>query len=501
MFNGLYYLQKKTVAPLLKIIVFLSFLFIGIALPQSLHAQQCEPFDEIIVTLRDPSFGQPTVWEATYKRGDSTPVEFYSILYQSKRTAIVIGKRLNAKASNELFFIEINRRGRVLREVLYPAMPEEVPKKMFRHNDRIVVLSDYIQPKETGGPSYEKTAERKVKLSFYDDEFVQKDEIIIQDPEHNLTAQSITKNSAGDGFIIVMQAENVKDKKDKHSVIAEYSVEGKEIWTRSYRVGIPNRITRIKAVDDRSFIAVGQIEALESMDSGWVMKLDKSGAILWQQTYRRGAEADVQDVVILDPNTSFSQPSFLFLGNVKPNDGSKESTWVVRTDSLGQVLWQRYFRVENHAFKSRWLHDYGDGRVLVIGNAEADKDDDNGRNHIRMLSLSPRGIILGDEAYIEGFDSKAIDFIPGPNKERIVASQVSIDVNAVERLDPIQVLGIGREDQPEEEVDEFFEFSEEFSMIVKQVQKDTRKRQDIRKKGWVLIAPALDRYTDPCLPL
>lgn len=482
---------------------------VSFSFPKNSYAQQCRAFEQIIVKLRQPLYGYPSVWDASYGSKEGKKVEFDSVLYMEGGTALLVGRQFTGKADvDKIAFIELNRRGRPMREQFFDAELNERPVKMLRHKDGFFVLSSFETPGRIEGQAVQHKSTGRVKFSWYDNDLQLLDKKVISSEEYDLTAQAITGTLSGEGFVVVLRAENIMDKNDIHGVVAEYDNHGNEVWKRSYRVGIPNRLSMVKRVDERSYVAVGKIQTKENEYSGWAMKLDKTGAILWQKSYRMGASGDFKDVIVKEPTDSFSQPLFTFSGTVRPTDGKGEAAWVMRTDSLGQQTWQRYFRMDDHNLSADWIVDYGDGRMLLTVNARRETGTD-ARDHVRMLALSPRGVLLSDESYIEGYRANATDFIIGPRKERIISAYTEIDRNAPERMDPIRVFGINKDQQEEEKkeqeeekkTEQYLEFSQDFSSIMGDNEKTyKRPKKDVLKNGWVLLAPALDRYIDPCAP-
>ena len=166
---------------------------------------------------------------------------------------------------------------------------------------------------------------------------------------------------------------------------------------------------------------------------------------------------------------------YLVLGDSTPSDGGLDATWLMAIDALGEPQWQRYFRRPDFELSGFGLMRNEDGRVVVAMNAKADEGTGH-RNHVRMLILSPRGVIVEDESYIEGVQAKGNDFVRGWNGERIVTATIESDSEPV----------------AEDMVGDDFIVSEAIG------DKNSSGKKDRVSKGWVFVATALDPYNDPC---
>lgn len=470
-------------------------------------AQQCTPFFEIIVTLKPPEFGFPSVWDTAYKRDyDKANIELDTVLYLEEGTALVAGRKRDIVSGQtiRIVFAELNRRGRELREVFYKPEYKEVPVKMIRDGEGYLVVSGFELRDYEVDLSDPHAPRKRIKLTWFDKDLKRLKEQVVKHDEYDYSAYGVIRSLEQDGFMLLAQAVSRKDEADNHSVLIEYSKDGSELWKRSYRVGIPNKIRSVKVVDDRSYIAVGRILTDDNIHSGWAMKLDKNGAILWQRTYRRGLSSELSDVIIkhpLDRSNTASQPNFIFSGKSIPVDGGGDAAWLMKTDTLGQPLWQRYFRLDDYSLSAKWLMNYEDGRVNMLVNAIKGQGEE-GYNHIRMLSLSPRGVLLGDESYIEGGGVVATDFIEGPKMERIVTAVIDYSSAGYrEGEEPIRIVGLQPKEEKKQDPEAFLEFSGGFSDVSEdedaKVQEERFHHSKI-EKGWILVAPALDAYTDPC---
>jgi len=256
-----------------------------------------------------------------------------------------------------------------------------------------------------------------------------------------------------------------------------FTAGGQQVWRRAYRPGIPNRIEGLGDGGDGGYIAVGRIKIDDGRNAGWVMKLGADGTVLWQRIFPRGAGAVLSRAVYASDMSGHEGHGFLLLGTSVPLDGGSNAAWLLAVDSLGEPQWQRYIRHPDFSFSPFGIDRAADGRVTVALNAKA-VDGSGHRDHVRMLALSPRGVIIGDEAYIEGIQAEGRDYVSGWNGERIVTATIESDVGA----GGAEMVG-----------DDF--------LVTKSdaVSEAGAKNGRPVSEGWIFVATALDPYDDPCM--
>ncbi|MBL4657681.1 MAG: hypothetical protein JKX73_06750 [Flavobacteriales bacterium] len=83
----------------------------------------------------------------------------------------------------------------------------------------------------------------------------------------------------------------------------------------------------------------GDVSSNHGMDDIWVLCVDSSGNILWEQTYGGSRDEDAGKISVT------SDGGFIFTGSTKSKDGDvrpfigPENIWVVKLDSIGNIVW------------------------------------------------------------------------------------------------------------------------------------------------------------------
>jgi hypothetical protein len=232
--------------------------------------------------------------------------------------------------------------------------------------------------------------------------------------------------------------------------------------------------------------------------AGWLLKLNEDGTIIWQNTYPRGQLAVFRSG--FTKKMPYDSDHYIVTGQIMPYGADAGAAWVLEVDSLGATIWQRYFRAPGFDLDGRGVQAYGDGRISVLVNAKQKGEGAATPDHIRLLTLSPRGELSGDEAYLEGHRAEARQLIPGWNGERVVTAFIEVE-SLAGKENKVELITEALERQQREAA--MAESSkgygppeptpDQIATIAQSLPKETRN------EGWVFVATGLDPYTDPCV--
>lgn len=433
--------------------------------PSPVQAQMCDTLSEVISTLKTPTYGFPTVWDADYgERGRM--VQFAGGVVMPAGTIMAYGVKIDQQTSQpfQTGLVELNRRGRTLVEQFAPAKDGEQPAGLVKLGERFVGVSNI----RVG-----KGKDRHVRLNWYDSKGVYKREQILSDASYDYAAQGIVNAAEGKGFVVIVHAVNRKDPKDQYGILSRYTDDGKQVWKRAYRPGVNNMLAGLTATDDKSYIATGKIIMDDSRMAGWILKLGHDGTILWQRTYPRGKYSVLNGGAASSRTTPDGNHYYLVTGAAEPIDGNPYAAWVMEVDPVGEPVWQRYYRLKDYEFAGQDISAHADGRVVVAANAQAhDSYDSSIHDHIRVLSLSPRGIMLDDQSYLNGLKAQASDVTSSASGETVVIATILKEQKKSEQeYGPEKPVPEGQQPEPEPPLQE----------------------------GWVMVVPGLDLYEDPCV--
>lgn len=476
--------------------ILLALLFLFMASPAD--AQRCETVYETVMTLRPPLYGFPTVWDAIYEIEDRR-TRLVSSVKLDNRNVLSLGysQKPDSYDTEELFFVELNRRGRAMNKYAYKADPAEIPVKMIDLGGRYLVLSNVKDKRQAHT--------KKVRLSWYgsDGDYIR--QTYIEDDQYFYEGLGVVRALEEEGFVVIIHAVGKDSTDDQHGVLVKFSDDGELLWKRAYRVGVANKLMSLAVFDKASYITTGRIKGEFGYMDGWIMKLGFDGAVLWQRTYPRGRYAILNDVDVMLSGRDRTQDVLVVSGNVLPIDGKPQASWVMGIDPLGEVRWQRFYRLDNYRMSKNWLRVLPDGRMTVIQNAEAVPElSRTGRSHIRMFTLSPRAVLMSDEAYTEGLQAQATDYNTGWNGERIVSAVTQSD-ESLSGKDDKDVLVLGISNPIKEEAGRYGEENRVYLQAppeqAGETGMDDKSGAGPVQQGWVVVGTALDRYEDPCKSL
>jgi hypothetical protein len=134
----------------------------------------------------------------------------------------------------------------------------------------------------------------------------------------------------------------------------------------------------------------------------WLVKTDSVGNLLWQRCYG-GSDIDYSTNIIKD-----NQGNYYFGGDVSSDDGDVQSgnhgiydRWIVKIDSEGEIIWEQCYGGSNDDYGGTlmWL---SDGNILVYGAAHSGDGDvpiNYGFLDIWLMKINPEGEILESHVY------------------------------------------------------------------------------------------------------
>ncbi len=143
-------------------------------------------------------------------------------------------------------------------------------------------------------------------------------------------------NIPGRGFAMP-GAYSVRQPFMNRALLWRFNAQGDTLWTRKYP-SVSNQIVYAGCrTRDGGFTLFGNVRQNNQVDF-LLIRTDSMGHKLWEQTYDRG---------YYDSGSAISQTSdggFLLVGStLYQNNGNDIDTYVVKTDSLGNRLWERTF--------------------------------------------------------------------------------------------------------------------------------------------------------------
>ncbi|CAN5619161.1 hypothetical protein BH11BAC1_BH11BAC1_30350 [soil metagenome] len=126
---------------------------------------------------------------------------------------------------------------------------------------------------------------------------------------------------------------------------------GNMIWQKSYGGSFLETPVAIEQTTDNGFIAAGYTSSNDSDVSGnhgqedyWVIKIDSSGNVQWKKCYGGSLDDEAYDICQLnDGGYVVVGHSQSFDGDVLNTDSLSGCSWILKLDSIGNLITQRVF--------------------------------------------------------------------------------------------------------------------------------------------------------------
>ncbi|MGB5820077.1 MAG: hypothetical protein WBG90_11390 [Saonia sp.] len=200
---------------------------------------------------------------------------------------------------------------------------------------------------------------------------------------NNDRAYGVVQSNDG-GFVIAGSSESedfdISSTKGSYDFwVVKVSKNGDLIWEKSFGGSGIDRCFGVARTNDNGYVITGNTFSTDtdvSKNNGesdmWLVKVDDTGSMLWEKTFG-GARFDAAQAVNLD-----SDGGFIISGNSKSTDGDATSNagendiWVVKTDSNGNLLWEKSFGGSGLDFGFDAIENKDKSLVLVGESGSAD---------------------------------------------------------------------------------------------------------------------------------
>lgn len=405
------------------------------------------PFEEI-TDLRAPEFGgSPNSWDILYSKDG---MDSFSDIVPLDATTIVAAGAYTKDKEDKLYhplIVKFDEKLKPVWELREETKVQRTIHRILKTKTGFTVLGD-IADEQKGGGIY--------IASYTDDGKVKGKPVPIFESGGNLDAKAFIPAQDGNGYIVVAQWTDSNDTEKQRGIVYKVSNSASVLWKRSYQTGQSNALNNIQATQDGTYVAAGQVVFDSKKSAGWLLRLDHDGAIKWQKTYPRGMAASLQVA------GQASDGSFIVAGKSRPfnYDGSMLAAWVMKTDSTGTPTWQRYLRGD-YSYGAPDMVVYQDGRASILLTAQGAGGDN--RSHVRIITYDPQGRVESLEEFTDGQNANAQRMVSGFGAERILAGYAQTSFG---------------EDQEGNSPDEAPVYTFD---------------------GWILAAPPLDSFEDPCV--
>lgn len=435
-------------------------------MPGQAVAQRCDIDEEVIIKLRRAEIGAYAVWYGVH--GDEKSEGHYAsgALLENGHVLVAGERSVMGKPHPELVFTEVDRRGRAIYET----------KRNVSGLSRVLGIEPLGKDFVVSALLSDGTEKAALWVGIVDQKGALRHEKIFRSTGRSVISANITPSADGKGFAMIMATEDKQgDAGNRYSEFYRLNSKIGLISKRSYNPGPDSGIYSAVPIEAGGYLVSGYIDNALGRKTGWLLKVDEEGGIVWQRQYPRGIGA------VLAKAVEMPDGSILAIGEALPGEEDPlKAAWVMNVAAdNGALIWQRYLTGSiDYSAKDVMISDDGLISVVVNANSVDGKMDEEGmdkaQHYVRLVTFNPRGVIFDSLAFFEGEKAQAKNMILGPSRERIMIGDALVAYQ-----------------------DEMISGGDDMKMAEKGNGKAIKKRSS---EGWIVAAPAAAPYQDPCKP-
>ncbi len=135
------------------------------------------------------------------------------------------------------------------------------------------------------------------------------------------------------GYVAVGTSDSFGSKGDDDIWIVSLDSQGAIKWQMRYGTGNEDQAHHIQPTKDGGYVVTGSMHSTTSKDSAFLLKLNSSGSVKWQNAYRiSGFETGIHA-------EQTSDSGYILLGQTISTGGDSD-IWVLKMDARGIIKWQ-----------------------------------------------------------------------------------------------------------------------------------------------------------------
>jgi uncharacterized delta-60 repeat protein len=209
-----------------------------------------------------------------------------------------------------------------------------------------------------------------------------------------------------DGGFAAAGHTNAKGAGSRDAWVIRLDAAGGVLWEKTYGGKLADEASSIAALPDGGFILAGSTQSWDfTKGDAWLIRLDANGEVLWEKTYGNKLAAFTSIAVL-------AEGGFMAAGKLheKPVSTWKSVAWVLRLDASGNILWEQSVRGEEARASS--IAQLADGSFAAAANVHSRNSDENG---VHIIRLGAGGTILSDRTFrdLENGTAQSISALPG----------------------------------------------------------------------------------------
>ncbi len=275
--------------------------------------------------------------------------------------------------------------------------------------------------------------------------------------ENGLSTGVFVNQTADNGYLVIGNYTNPTEKIQSDIILYRLNHGGALLWDKRIGSEGEDKVLSVKQTGDRGYILTGYSDSYSNQKTDILfLKIDESGNVLWQKIYGKNSDEIGTDCIesidgdilvcgaiqntqgrqqillikttetgeILWQQTYGNKGNYLINAMIEANDhgyllmgetdsfSEVEGIYLLKTDSFGQVLWEKYYE-KNGSTIGHSLSKTNSGGFMIVGTTNVTIDD--------LLSESGKadGYLLFTDAYgnkiwdlvLEGEEHDSLNYI------------------------------------------------------------------------------------------
>ena len=173
--------------------------------------------------------------------------------------------------------------------------------------------------------------------------------------------------------------------------VIRLNADGDTLWTKSYGNIQYDEIQDIDITSDGGFIVTGHTWTTDWAGDIYLIKLDATGNIMWDQTY--GGASGLSDKGYSVQETL--DGGYIISGTTESYGAGGDDLYVIKTSSTGALQWTRTVGSSGTSEAGREIQQTSDGGYIVTGYT----DGPSGFLDVLLVKLSSSGLVQWSKVY------------------------------------------------------------------------------------------------------
>ncbi|MEA3475754.1 MAG: FlgD immunoglobulin-like domain containing protein [Candidatus Cloacimonadota bacterium] len=197
------------------------------------------------------------------------------------------------------------------------------------------------------------------------------------------------------GYIIAGWTESLTGGNDVYLIKTDE--DGDTVWTKTYGGTRTDEGFSVQQTSDSGYIVVGHTYSFGAAyeDDVWLIKTDSDGDTLWTKAYGESNHCD-RGYSVQQTNDR----GYIITGYTESYGLNYAHVWLIKTDSLGNILWDKTFGGADNIGYGRSVQQTNEGGYIITGWTDSYG---TGDNDVWLIKTDSSGNFLWDKKFGRGY--------------------------------------------------------------------------------------------------